>query len=165
MSYLQPEGLMRGTHMMTPIHTNRFFFTIDNDPTTKMLCKTAQRPTVNMTDIAIPHVNKTRYVKGKHTFEPLNITLHDYITPSVSQLCWEWLQMHNETFTGRDGYEAFYRRTCELEIVGGPGDVVSKYQYLNCFITNLTLGEFTWDGDEVQTIQMTIRYDDVLMLY
>lgn len=165
MSYLQPQGLMRGTHQMTPIHTNRFLFTIDNDPRTKLFCKSANRPNITHNEIPMSHVNKTRYVKGKSTHEPLNVVLYDYINPSVAQLIMEWSTMHAEMFTGRDGYESFYRRQCTLEILGGPGDVIQRWDYYNCFITNANFGEFDWDNDAVQTISLTIRYDDVLMRF
>lgn len=160
MPYIQPTGLMRGTHDFSHKRANQFLFSIDSDPTWKLACKSATRPSINNGEIQINHLNKTRYIKGKTTFDPLQITLYDYITPSISQLLMSWQILHSETKTGRDGYEAFYRRTATLEVLGSVGDVVEVWKYYNCFITNVNFGEMNFDTDDVMTIPVTIRYDD-----
>ena len=161
MPYIQPTGMMRGTSDFSPIKSHRFLFSIDADPTVKLICKSASRPSINNAEVQINHINKTRYIAGKTTYDPLQITLYDYITPSTAQLLMAWQVTHTESKTGRSGYEAFYRRTATLEILGGAGDVVQVWKYYNCFITNINFGEMSWDNDAVMEIPVTIRYDDV----
>lgn len=140
--------------------TNRFLFSIDNDPTTKLLVKSAPRPSVNFDEIEIPHINKFRYEAGRARFDPLNITLMDYVAPSSAQYISEWLASQTESWTGRMGYSVFYRRSCTLEVLGAVNDVVERWDYFNCFIISSDFGEMTWDSEEPVQINLSIRYDD-----
>lgn len=163
MSFIQPEGITRGTHQFTAKTQNRFTFSIDDDPTVKLSCKGSARPSVNNNEIRLPHINKVRYQKGLTEYDPLNITLYDWVVPSTAQYVMEWLAMHSETITGRDGYEAFYRRQCTLELTGPATDVIERWEYYNCFITNASFGDVTWESDQPLEINLTIRYDDVIL--
>lgn len=165
MAYLQPDGLMRGTHDFTSKLSNRFLFSFENDPTTKLLVRSASRPSMSFNEVRIPHINGWRYEKGKGEYDPLNITLLDYVTPSSAQIVQEWLLLHAEKFTGRDGYPQFYRKTCTLETLGPAGDVVERWDYLNCFITTVDFGQMDWETDQQVEITLTIRYDDVLLRF
>ena len=165
MSFIQPEGLMRGTHDFSTKLANRFLFSLDSDPTTKLLVRAASRPSGSHNEVRIPHINKTRYEKGKWEYDALNITLLDYVTPSSAQLVQEWLTMHSEPITGRDGYPAFYRKTCTLEVLGPPGDVIERWDYLNCFIATSDFGSMDWDTDTQLEITLTIRFDECVLRF
>jgi len=165
MSYIQPEGLIRGTHQFQSKHSNQFLFSVDDDPTVKLLCTQASRPTVSFSEIAIPHINKTRYEAGRPTYEPLNISLIDYIVPSTSQYVSAWLATQGEIFTGRMGYSAFYRRKCTLELLDPVGAVIEKWDYLNCFLLSANFGEVSWENEQPMQIQLSIRYDDVIQRF
>jgi hypothetical protein len=163
--YIQPEGLIRGTHQFQAKHTNQFLFSVDEDPTVKLLCKSASRPSVTFSEIQIPHINKFRYEAGRPTYDPLNITLLDYIVPSTSQYVTAWLATQGEIFTGRMGYSAFYRRKATLELVDPVGAVIEKWDYFNCFILTANFGEVSWDNEQAMEITLSIRYDDVIQRF
>lgn len=165
MAFIQPEGLTRGTHDFTSKLQNRFLFSFEEDPTTKLLVRSASRPSITFNEVRIPHINKWRYEKGKGEYDPLNITLLDYVTPSSAQTVMEWLTFHSEMYTGRDGYPSFYRKTCTLETLGPTNDVVERWDYLNCFITSADFGQMDWETDQQVEINLTIRYDDVLLRF
>jgi len=160
--YIQPEGLTRGTHQLQTKHTNRFLFSIDGDPTTKLLVKEAPRPSVSFEDIEIPHINKYRYEIGRPRYESLNITMMDYVTPSTAQYVSAWLATQSETWTGKMGYSIFYRRRCTLEVMGGVNDVVERWDYFNCHIVSADFGTMSWDSEEPVQINLSIRYDDFI---
>lgn len=165
MAFILPDGLMRGTHDWTPKLTNRFFFSFEEDPTTKLLCRSVNRPSLNFNDVRVPHPNKTRYEKGKGEHDPVNVTLLDYVTPSSAQFVEEWVKTHSEMITGRDGYSAFFRRTCTIEVFGPVGDVVERWDYLNCKINSVDYGALDWDSDEPVQITLTVRYDDYVLRF
>ena len=165
MAFIQPEGLMRGTHSFQSKLANRFLFSLEEDPTTKLFVRSATRPSINFNEVRIPHINKWRYEKGKAEYDPLNITLNDYVNPSTSQVIMEWLQFHSEMFSGRDGYSAFYRKTCTLETLGPAGDVVERWDYLNCFILSADFGQMDWETDTQIEINLQIRYDDCILRF
>jgi hypothetical protein len=161
MAYVTPTNLIRGTHGFQHVKSNQFLFTIDDDPFTKIICKSATRPSINNAEIPVSHFNKTKYTKGKTTYDPMSVVFFDYINPSTVQLIMAWQVIHAEGSSGRDGYDAFYKRDCTLEVHGPLGDVVQVWKYKGCFITNVNLGEFNWDTDAVMEIPLTLRYDDV----
>lgn len=65
MAFIQPEGLTRGTHDFTSKLQNRFLFSFEEDPTTKLFVRSASRPSMTFNEVRIPHINKWRYEKGK----------------------------------------------------------------------------------------------------
>jgi hypothetical protein len=68
-----------------------------------------------------------RKVKGKTTWSDLTMTLFDPITPSGAQAVMEWVRLHHESVTGRDGYSDFYKKDLTIDILGPVGDIVSEW--------------------------------------
>ncbi len=46
----------------------------------------------------------------------MTVQLHDPQGPSASQAVMEWVRLHSESVTGRQGYAAGYKRDLELEM-------------------------------------------------
>ena len=84
-----------------PKTKNRFIMYIDGIES--YFVKTANRPQITFEEIELNHINVKRYLKGKGTWEPLEITLYDPIVPSGAQAVMEWVRLHHESVTGRDG--------------------------------------------------------------
>ena len=55
------------------------------------------------------------------------MTLFDAITPSGAQSVMEWVRLHHESVTGRDGYSDFYKKDMTVNVLGPVGDVVSEW--------------------------------------
>ena len=85
---------------------NRFIMEIAGIPA--FTIKTAQRPQITFDEVQLEHMNVTRYVKGKGTWQTLEIMLFDPIVPSGAQAVMEWVRLSHESVTGRDGYSDFY---------------------------------------------------------
>ena len=66
-----------------PKTKNRFIMDIDGIPS--YFVKTMNRPQITFEEIELNHINVKRYLKGKGTWEPLEITLYDPIVPSGAQ--------------------------------------------------------------------------------
>ena len=98
-----------------PKTANRFVMEIDGIPA--FLVKTMARPSINFETITLDHINVKRYVKGK-AWQPINVTLYDPIVPSGAQSVMEWVRLHHESVTGRDGYSDFYKKDITFNVLG-----------------------------------------------
>jgi hypothetical protein len=67
------------------------------------------------------------------------MTLFDPITPSGAQAVMEWVRLHHESVTGRDGYSDFYKKDLTIDVLGPVGDIVSEWVIKGAFIVMLTL--------------------------
>jgi hypothetical protein len=83
--------------------------------------------TVTQGTVALNHINVQRFVKGKSTWGTIQMTLFDPITPSGAQAVMEWVRLHHESVTGRDGYSDFYKKDLTLDVLGPVGDIVSEW--------------------------------------
>ena len=141
-----------------PKQANRFILFVDGFPAYIMKAVAG----VNVSQGAVPlnHINVQRYVKGKTVWGPIDITLFDPITPSGAQAAMEWMRLHHESVTGRDGYSDFYKKDLTVNILGAVGDIVSEWIIKGAMITSLNFGDYNWDTeDTAQNISMTVQPD------
>ena len=86
-------------------------------------------------------------MKGKTTWGYNSMTLFDPITPSGAQACMEWVRLHHESVTGRDGYSDFYKKDLTINVLGPVGDIVSEWIIKGALITEANFGDYSWDDD------------------
>ena len=103
-----------------------------------------------------------RYVKGKASWQPLDITLYDPIVPSGAQAVIEWIRLGHESVTGRDGYSDFYKKDVEFNLLD-PGDVVEKWSLKGTYIQSANFGDLDWSVSEPTEITCTLRYDYAIL--
>jgi len=141
-----------------PKQQNRFILYVDGIPA--YVVKGVGAVSVTQGTVPLNHINVTRYVKGKTTWEPISLTLFDPITPSGAQAVMEWVRLHHESVTGRDGYSDFYKKDLTFNVLGPVGDIVSEWIIKGAFITNAGFGEYNWDSvDTAQNIELTVQPD------
>jgi hypothetical protein len=110
--------------------------------------------------IKLNHINVARYVKGKSNWGTIQFTLYDPITPSGAQSVMEWVRLHHESVTGRDGYSDFYKKDLTFNVLGPVGDIVSEWVIKGALITDANFGEYSWDNESTaQSITMTVQPD------
>ena len=72
----------------------------------------------------------------------------------------EWVRLHHESVTGRDGYSDFYKKDLTFDVLGPVGDIVSEWVIKGALITNATFGDYSWDTvDQAIEIKMTVQPD------
>lgn len=125
----------------------------------------AARPSIKQTEKEIPFLNTSTWVVGRYTWEPIKVTLRDPIGPSASQAVMEWVRLHSESVTGRQGYAAGYKRDIELEMLDPTGVVVSKWILKNAMLTNVNFGDLDYSQDDLATIDADIRFDYAILAY
>tara|TARA_R110000796_G_scaffold110804_1_gene222348 strand:- start:827 stop:1309 length:483 start_codon:yes stop_codon:yes gene_type:complete len=116
--------------------------------------------------VALNHINVQRYVKGKTIWNPITMTLFDPITPSGAQAVMEWVRLHHESVTGRDGYSDFYKKNLQLDVLGPVGDVVSQWMIQGALITSANFGDYNWDTENAaQEITLEVQPDYCILNY
>tara|TARA_B110000027_G_scaffold116970_1_gene128013 strand:+ start:626 stop:1039 length:414 start_codon:yes stop_codon:yes gene_type:complete len=116
--------------------------------------------TISQGTVALNHINVQRFVKGKSTWNPISMTLFDPITPSGAQAVMEWVRLHHESVTGRDGYSDFYKKDLTLNVLGPVGDIVSEWIIKGAIITSADFGDFNWDTENAaQEISLEVQPD------
>ena len=152
--------------MFTPFEPkvkHRFIMYIEGVPA--YLIKAAARPQLTFEEIALDHINVKRYVKGKGDWQTLSVTLHDAIVPSGAQAVMEWVRLHKESVTGRDGYSDFYKKDVTINVLGPVGDKVEEWTLKGTWIQDATFGDMAWETNEPMDITLTLRYDYAILQF
>jgi len=137
---------------------NRFIMYVDGIPA--YIIKGVSGLGFDQGEIILNHINTYRKVKGKLRWNDISLTLFDPITPSGAQAVMEWVRLHHESVTGRDGYSDFYKKDVVIDIVGPVGDIVSEWVIKGAFIKNANFGDLNFDNDSAaQNITMTLGMD------
>lgn len=141
-----------------PKQQNRFVMYVDGIAT--YMIKGISPVILTQDAIALNHINIQRFVKGKSKWGAMTMTLFDPITPSGAQSVMEWVRLHHESVTGRDGYSDFYKKDLTLNIIGPVGDIISEWIIKGSIITEANFGEYNYDNESVaQNITLTVQPD------
>jgi len=147
-----------------PKQPNRFIMYIDGIPS--FMVKGVGAVSLTQGSVKLNHINVSRYVKGKTEWNTIQFTLFDPITPSGAQSVMEWVRLHHESVTGRDGYSDFYKKDLTFNVIGPVGDVVSEWIIKGALITEATFGDYGYDAtDAAVEIQMTVQPDYCILNY
>ena len=142
---------------------NRFIFYIDGIPA--YLIKSADKPKYTAEEVVLDHINVKRKVKGKSDWTPISCTLYDPVTPSGAQAVMEWVRLHHESVTGRDGYSDFYKKDIRINTLGPVGDVVEEWILKGAYCQNANFGPMDWTSSEPANITMIIVMDYAILNY
>jgi|TARA_R110000782_G_scaffold267962_1_gene363860 hypothetical protein len=142
---------------------NRFVMEIDGIPA--YLVKTMARPQITFEEVVLDHINVKRYVKGKASWSTLAVTLYDPIVPSGAQSVIEWIRLHHESVTGRDGYSDMYKKDITFNVLGPVGDKVEEWTLKGAFITDANFNELDYSSSDVVDISLTLRYDYAILQF
>ena len=133
---------------------NRFIMYVDGIPSYTI--KKIGAVGLSMSEIKLNHINVYRKIKGKAEWKDIEMTLFDPITPSGAQAVMEWVRLHHESVTGRDGYSDFYKKDVTVNVLGPVGDIVSEWIIKGAFIKDASFGDYSWD-DENAAQELTVN--------
>jgi hypothetical protein len=71
----------------------------------------------------------------------------------------EWVRLHHESVTGRDGYADFYKKDLVFNMLGPVGDKVEEWILKGCQISDATFNDASWDDDSPMDITLTVQPD------
>jgi hypothetical protein len=141
-----------------PKQANRFIMYVDGIPS--YMIKEFGEVKITQEKVTLNHINVERKVKGKSKWADVSMKLYDPITPSGAQAVMEWVRLHHESVTGRDGYSDFYKKDITVNVLGPVGDVVSEWVLKGAFILEATFDGYNWDTDaQAQTVNLNLSID------
>jgi hypothetical protein len=146
-----------------PKMKNRFVLYMDGIPS--YIVKKVARPTLTQEAKTLDHINVQRYVKGKSKWGTMQFELYDPIVPSGAQAVMEWVRLHHESVTGRDGYLEFYKKDLTLNVLGPVGDKVEEWIVKGAQITEVNFGDLDWSTDEPVAFTLTVQPDYCVLNY
>jgi hypothetical protein len=143
---------------------NRFVMQVDGIPA--YIIKGISSVGFTQDEIMLNYINTYRKIKGKLKWNDITMTLFDPITPSGAQSVMEWVRLHHESVTGRDGYSDFYKKQVAIRVLGPVGDIVSEWIIVGAFIKSAEFGEYNWDNDTAaQNLTVTLGMDYCVLNY
>lgn len=141
-----------------PLRKNRFLLRFPSDlGIQEWWVSSASRPTITQSAIEIPFLNTSNWVVGKYVWEEITVTLRDPIGPSASQAVMEWVRLHSESATGRQGYAVAYKRDLILEMLDPTGTAVSQWILKSTMIVSAGFGELSYEDDGLAEITLNLR--------
>jgi hypothetical protein len=146
-----------------PKMKNRFVMYVDGLPS--YICRKVTRPTLTQESKEMPHINLVRNIKGRSKWGTVQVTLYDPIAPSGAQAVMEWVRLHHESVTGRDGYADFYKKDIIINMLGPVGDKTEEWIMKGCMITEANFGDADWTTDDLAEITLTIQPDFCILNY
>ena len=146
-----------------PKQQNRFIAFVDGFPA--YIMKGVSAVSLEQGSVPLNHINVQRYVKGKTVWNTIDFTLFDPITPSGAQAVMEWVRLHHESVTGRDGYSDFYKKDVRFNTLGPVGDVVEEWICKGAYVTNAEFGSGDWTSSTPMEISLTIAMDYAILNY
>tara|TARA_R110002153_G_scaffold119531_1_gene264614 strand:- start:821 stop:1309 length:489 start_codon:yes stop_codon:yes gene_type:complete len=156
MAVLDPNEIFFTT--FEPKQANRFIMYVDGIPS--YMIKEFGEVKITQEKVTLNHINVERKVKGKSKWADVSMKLYDPITPSGAQAVMEWVRLHHESVTGRDGYSDFYKKDITVNVLGPVGDVVSEWVLKGAFILDATFDGYNWDTDaQAQTVTLNLSID------
>jgi len=120
------------------------------------------RPKVTHEEVPVHVYNSVAYLMGKHTWEPVTITLRDDITNSISKLAGQQVQKqlnHFEQTAPTSGLS--YKFNTRIEILDGTNDAeLEQWVLENCFLQNVDYSDGDYAVSEPVQVILTLRYDN-----
>ena len=93
-----------------------------------------------------------------------NNSLRSYCTISA-QAVMEWVRLHKESVTGRDGYSDFYKKDVTFNVLGPVGDKVEEWTLKGAMIQSANFGDMNFEANEPNDITLTLRYDYAILQF
>lgn len=160
-----------GNGILHPKHKNRWRITFAGmagaaaTADLSLQAISASRPSLTFEEIKLDRYNSTAYIGGKHSWDPLTVTVEDDITGRASIVVQQQLEMQQKLI-GADGAwlnasssASGYKFATKLEMLDGNEGVIETWRMEGCWIQNSNYGDLDYSASEAVTIALTVRFD------
>ena len=126
------------------------------------------RPELNFENQTLDVYNSRVYYAGKHTWNPLTVTLRDDVNNAVSKLVGEQIQKQFDFFEQASAASGVdYKFTTRIEMLdGGNGasapNILETFELYGAFIESVNYNTLNYATSEPATITLTLRYDNAI---
>lgn len=124
-------------------------------------------PNLSFEEVVLHRYNSVAYIAGKHTWEPITVTVEDDITGLAATVIKAQLETQqrligvdldgrwlNTAATGSD-----YKFGAKIEQLDGDEGVVQTWVLEGCLLTSADFGDRDYSASEAATITVNLRYD------
>ena len=165
--------------LLMPKLKYRFRVSLENfgvsKPTTELTKQvvTAARPQVQFENQVLHVYNSQINYAGKHTWQPMNLTVRDDSQGQVTKLVGEQLQKQFDFFEQASAASgAEYKFLTRIEMLdGGNGDnanwtpnVLETWEVYGCYLQSVNYNELAYAESAAMEIALTIQYDNALQI-
>ena len=139
-------------------------------PTTE-LTKQVQditRPNLSFENTTIDVYNSKVYLAGKHTWEPITLTLREDVNNNVQKLVGEQLQKQFDFFEQSAAASgADYKFVTRIEITDGANGantvgVLETFELYGCYVESANYNTLAYNTSEPVTVTLSLRYDNAI---
>jgi hypothetical protein len=126
------------------------------------------RPNVSFEQMTIDAYNSRTYLAGKHTWEPITLTLREDANNNVQKIVGQQLQRQFDFFEQSSAVSSgSYKFQTRIEILdGGNGatgaNVIDRFHLVGCYIESANYNTLAYATNEPVTVALTIRYDNAI---
>ena len=126
------------------------------------------RPNLTFDKVTLDVYNSRVYVAGKHTWDPITITLRDDVNNSVSKLVGEQIQKQFDFFEQASAASGIdYKFTSRIEMLdGGNGastpSVLETWELYGAYVENVNYNSLAYNTSEPATITLSVQYDNAV---
>lgn len=160
-----------GSGILHPKQKNRWRVTFanmgggaDSQPVS-MQAVTVARPKLTFEKVPLHRYNSVSYIAGKHTWDPMSLTLQDDVTGTASAVIQaqlqkqQWLIGAEGQWLAAAGEGSLYKFVSYLDMLDGNDQVVEKWTIEGCFIENADWTDLDYSSSEPVQITLSISYD------
>lgn len=126
--------------------------------------KTASRPNLSTEELELNHLNAKTWIPGKSSWETITVTYID-AAHSTQVTLWNWLAtIYNFTDPVNlpQGEKRDWDATGTLNMYDGCGTLLETWQLQHMWPTAINFGDLDYSSSEEATIELTLRYSDVI---
>jgi hypothetical protein len=171
------EGAGSNSSLLMPKLQYRFRVLLDNFGTTGGPDGTREvsrqvvdvtRPNISFEQMTIDAYNSRTYLAGKHTWEPITLTLREDANNNVQKVVGQQLQKQFDFFEQSSAVSSgTYKFQTRIEILdGGNGangaNVIDRFHLVGCYIESANFNTLSYATNEAVTTSLTIRYDNAI---
>ena len=126
------------------------------------------RPNLTFDNVTLDVYNSRVYVAGKHTWDPITITIRDDVNNAVTKLVGEQVQKQFDFFEQASAASGIdYKFTSRIEILdGGNGanapTVLETFELYGCYVESANYNTLNYAESAPVTVTLTVRYDNAI---
>ena len=123
---------------------------------------TVTRPKITYNEVQLDSYNSVAWIQGKHTFDPIEITLRDDITNSVISSVGAQVQKQMNHFEQTSAVAGInYKFSMEIHSLDGTdNDQLESWVLDGCFIQSAAYGDNDYASGDPNMVTLTIRFDN-----
>ena len=160
-----------GSGILHPKHKNRWRVTFanmgggtDSQPVS-MQAVTVSRPKLTFEKVPLHRYNSVAYVAGKHSWDPMALTLQDDVTGTAGAVIQaqlqkqQWLIGAEGQWLAAAGEGSLYKFVTYLDMLDGNDQVIEKWTIEGCWIENADWTDLDYSSSDPVTISLSLSYD------